>query len=147
MITNDISVRPSRQQITIKGSNVIYYRGKSLESTENHRHTQALVIRAPSSPTVVWPGDYLELDIPADINPDTILTIEPHPNYSKAVCDWPCQHILEAVAGKVRVCNNTNEPKSIARHEHFCQVCQTHNPIPKETHPPPNDHILPPPTP
>ena len=90
MITNDISVRPSRQQITIKDSNVIYYGSESLESTENHiRPTQALVIRAPSSPTVVCPGDYLELDIPADINPDTTLAIELCSDYSKAVRDWP----------------------------------------------------------
>ena len=130
MITDDISVRPSRQQITIKGSNVIYYGSKSFKSTENHiRCTQALVIRAPSSPTMVWLGNYLELDIPANVNPDTILTIEPHPDYSKAVHDWPCSHILEAIAGKVRVCNDTNEPKSIAHHEHFCQVHLTHNPM------------------
>ena len=54
MITNDISVRPSRQRITIMGSKVIYYGSKSPESTENHiRRTQAFVIRARSSPTVV----------------------------------------------------------------------------------------------
>ena len=35
---------------------------------------------------------------------------------------WPQPHITEAVASKVRIVNNTNEPRTIRRHEHLSQV-------------------------
>ena len=86
------------------------------------------------------------MEIPDEIDPDITLAIEPRPDYSRLVRDWPHPHILEAVAGKVRILNDTNEPQNISRHEHFCQIRLTHTPDCRETLPPPNDHNLPPPT-
>ena len=68
---------------------------------------------------MVWTGDYLELEIPDEIGPDFTLAFEPRPDYSRLVRDWSHPHILEAVAGKVRMLNDTNEPQNISRHEHF----------------------------
>lgn len=142
MVINDISLRPSQQQITIKGSDVTYYGTTVPDPTENHvRRTQAQVLRAPSSPIVVWPGDYIELDIPNEVDPDTTLAIEPRPDYSKTARDWPRPHILEAVAGKVRILNDTEEPKNISRHEHFCQIRLTCTPDTRETYHLPNGHV------
>ena len=74
MITNDISARTSRQQITVKGSHVTYYGTTLPDPTENYvRRTQAEVLRAPSSPTVVWTGEYLEMEISEEIGPDFTL--------------------------------------------------------------------------
>ena len=129
MVTNDIAIRPAKQQITIKGTNVTYY---SPKSSDLHHHlvrrTQAHLLRAPAVSSVIWPSEYLEMPIPNDLEPDISLALEPRPDYSKRNKNWPRPHIVEAVAGRVRILNDTAEPKTIARHEHFCQVRQTRSP-------------------
>ncbi len=71
MAINDISVRPSRHQISIQDSHVTYYGTDFTDTAHNRvRRTQSQVLRAPSASTVVWPGDYLELELPAQIEPD-----------------------------------------------------------------------------
>ena len=131
MTTNDISIRPAMQQITIKGTSVTYYSPTSSDSHHHYvRRTQAHLLRAPAVSSVIWPGEYLEMSIPKELEPDTSLALEPRPNYTKHNKNWPRPHILEAVAGRVRILNDTTEPKTIARHEHFCQVRETRaNPI------------------
>ena len=37
----------------------------------------------------------------------------------------PPPSIIEVVSGKVRIPNNTDEPLSLRKNEHFCQVCLT----------------------
>ena len=110
MAINDISVRPSRHQISIQDSHVTYYGTDFTDTAHNRvRRTQSQVLRPPPpSPasTVVWSGDYLELELPAQIEPDATLAIEPRPDCS----------------GKVRILNSTNQPKRTASHEKFCQV-------------------------
>jgi hypothetical protein len=123
MVTNDISIRPSEQQITIKGTDVTNY-NTYLPNRKDQlvRRTQAHVLRAPPTPTVIWPGEYLEIPIPLEIDPDSTLAVEPRPDCAKSVTNWPRPHILEAVAGRVRILNDTSVVKNISRHEHFCQV-------------------------
>ncbi len=141
MASNDVSIRPSKQQITIQGTDVTYYNAACSDSKENRiRRTQAHVLRAPPTSSVIWPGEYLEISIPSTIDPDTTLAIEPRPDYSKSVRDWPHPHILEAVAGRVRIVNDTKEPQSISRHEHFCQVRLTHTPDEKQPQVPLTPH-------
>ena len=141
MTSNDVSIRPSKQQITIQGTDVTYYNAACPDSKENRiRRTQAHVLRAPPTSSVIWPGEYLEISIPSTIDPDTTLAIEPRPDYSKSVRDWPHPHILEAVAGRVRIVNDTKEPQSISRHEHFCQVRLTHTPDEKQPQVPLTPH-------
>ncbi|CAC5417171.1 unnamed protein product [Mytilus coruscus] len=84
------------------------------------RRTQAFLIRAPSTSSVVWPGCYGEYDIPSEIESDCILAIEPHTDASRTK-DWPSQHIAQS-AGKIRIVNNTSVPQFIQRNEHFCRV-------------------------
>ena len=129
MVTNDISIRPSKHQITIQDSNIIYYSPSSTPTHANHiRRTQAHILRAPSTTSVIWPGEYIDVPIPNEIEPDTTLAIEPRPDYTKHTQDWPHPLIVEAVAGHVRILNNTGDPKLIPRHEHFCQVRLTQIP-------------------
>ena len=68
MIANDISLRPSKQQVTIQGVDNAYY-GTSTpgETLSKIRRAQATVLRAPSPSSTVWPGDFLELVIPQKI--------------------------------------------------------------------------------
>ena len=117
MATNDISIRPAMQQITIKGMSETYYSPTSSDSHHHHvRRTHAHLLRAPAVASVIWPGEYLQMSIPKELEPDISLALEPCPNYTKHNKNWP------------RPLNDTTEPKTIARHEHFCQVCQTRTP-------------------
>ena len=126
MITNDISVRPSQHQVTIHGTDFAYYGEAPTESpTSNIRRAHAHVLRAPPTTTVVWPGQYLELDLPDEIAPDTTLAIEPRVNGSKLSGEWPHPHITQAVAHQIRILNDTGEPKRVPRHDHLCQVFST----------------------
>ena len=76
MITNDISLRPAKQQVTVQGNEISYYGvSKSSECTISIRRTHAVVLRAPSPSSVVWPGQYLELDLPDYVDSDSVLAI------------------------------------------------------------------------
>ena len=72
-----------------------------------------MVLRAPSPSSVVWPGHFLELDLPDRIPPDSILAIEPRRDCSKSTGDRPPLSIVEAVARKIRIPNETHQPKRI----------------------------------
>ena len=68
MATNDISICPAMQQITIKGTSVTYYSPTSSDSHHHHvRRTQAHLLRAPAVASVIWPGEYLEMSIPKEL--------------------------------------------------------------------------------
>ena len=65
-----------------------------------------------------------------DFDPDCTLAIEartdaPSNQHCKVTQLWPQPHIVEAVAHKVCIVNNTSEPRTIRRHEHLCQVRHT----------------------
>ena len=83
MITNDISVRPAKGQVLIQGSKILDYNPESNASSQAHavRRTQSYVLRSSALTTVILPGEYLELDIPPNLDPDCALAIEPmhHP--------------------------------------------------------------------
>ena len=38
---------------------------------------------------------------------------------------WPQPQIVEAVASRVRLVNDTAEPRTVRRHKHLCQACHT----------------------
>ena len=78
MITNDISVRPAKGQVLIQGSEILAYHPESSASCQAHavRRTQSFVLRSSAPTTVVLPGEYLELDLPPNIDPDCTLAIE-----------------------------------------------------------------------
>lgn len=127
MITNDISLRPAKQQVTVQGHELSYYGvSKATECTSSIRRTQAIVLRAPSPSSVVWPGQYLELDLPDHIDPDSFLAIEPRRDCSKSTSEWPPPAIIEAVARKIRIPNETSQPQHIPRHDHLCQAVPTY---------------------
>ena len=123
MTHNDISIRPAKHQITIGGSDVVYYGPATPDNPQNRvRRTQAFVLKSGSSPTVVWPGSFIELSLPSDIAPDSCLTVEPR---SKV---WPPPQITEAVSDKIRIFNDSDEPQLVKKHDHLCQVRYTTTP-------------------
>ena len=79
LIANDITVRLAKCQVRIQDSEIIHYEPTDDTITGSHavRRAQIFSLRAPSSATVVWPGEYLELDIPPDLGDDRILALQP----------------------------------------------------------------------
>ena len=108
MARNDISIRPAKHQITIGGTDVVNYGNPKPDTPQNHIcRTQAFVLRSGYSPTVIWPGSFIELSLPSDIAPDSTLTVEPRSDFAKASQTWPSPQISEAVSDKIRINNDS----------------------------------------
>ena len=120
MITNDISVRPAKGQVLIQGSKILAYHPKSTAGSQAHavRCTQSYVLCSSAPTTVVLPEEYLELDLPPNIDPDCTLATEartdaPSNQCSKVSQLWPQSQIVEAVASRVHLVNDTAEPRTV----------------------------------
>ena len=134
MATNDISTRPAKQQVVIHDREIVQY-GPLSRSDPTHRvrRTQvSFVMRTSTVSQVTWPGSYVELDVPNDIDPEGCFAVEPKSDHQS----WLTPQIVEAVSGKVRVMNTTSEPVTIRKNEHVCDARHTvnicDNPSPKE---------------
>ena len=124
MLTNDISVRPAKHKILIDDTNIIHYGTSPSDSPNRVRRTQAYILKTEAT-YVIWPKTYLELALPSDLQPECTLAIESRTDNVKFLNNWPPPSIIEAVSSKVRIPNNTDEPLSLRKNEHFCQVCLT----------------------
>lgn len=120
---NDISIRPARHETMIGNSHVIYYNTHDIRQQHHIRRAHAYVLKSPS--TTVWPGSHLELDVPEHIPAEGTVAVEPRIEFRYAHDMWPKPEIIDVVAGKIRIVNNTGEPKQLKKNEHFCQVLPT----------------------
>ena len=109
MIANDISMRPAKYQVCMQGSLVIEYQPSKGPSSQSHtvRHAQCYVMRSSSPTTILWRGEFIEVDVPPDLEQDSIIAIEPRID----TCAWPQPQIVEAVGHKVRIENTSDEPE------------------------------------
>ena len=123
MSTNDNSVRPAKQQILIGDTNIVHYGTSPSDSPNRVRRTQAYILK-PEATAVIWPGSYLELALPSDLQPECTLTIE---SRTDNLNNWPQPSIIEAVSGKVRIPNNTDEPCLYARTNIFAKSVSPQN--------------------
>jgi hypothetical protein len=135
MEINDVTVRPAKRQV-ILGDGTTYLYGAATKGRTTGlpavRRAQSFVLRAPSSSTTIWPGDYIELNVDDSFAPDTPLALEPRiestPYPTKPSQLWPPPAIINSVGGKVRIPNESNEPRVLRRNDHFCQVCPVFSP-------------------
>ena len=132
LIANDITVRSAKCQVRIQDSEVIHYELTGDSTTGSHavRRAQSYILRASSPATVVWPEEYVELEVPSDLGEDCVLALQPRTDipifkHAKPACIWPEPQILEAVGTKIRLVNTSKEPKTIGRHEHLSQILPT----------------------
>ena len=123
MEQNDVTVRPAKHEI-ILGDCTTYLYG-SRNSASHHTVRLAVVLQAAGTSSTIWPGDYIEVELPHDLSTiDEDFAVEPRsntfvlPNGSM----WPLPDMFTSVAGKIRISNLTNQPQTLKRHEHFCQV-------------------------
>ncbi|KAJ8366630.1 hypothetical protein AAFF_G00348290 [Aldrovandia affinis] len=101
MEKNDVSIRPAKHQICL-GDDVYRY-GTYHTSTDRHAVRRAHVLRAPAKSTV-WPGDYIELDLPPDLcDVDGELAVEPHIDALRdqaGTHQWPAPTLLRVCQGR-----------------------------------------------
>lgn len=91
--------------------------------SQNNVTPKAHVIRTVA-PTTIWPGDYLEVDVPKSVlYRDVKLAVELHLSGSFGV-----PSILHNVENKIRIENTRCNPVSLRKHEHFCQLLPVHVP-------------------
>ena len=137
MGTNDISIRPAKRQV-MTGDGFTYAYGSQAPAVTSTAARRAIVLRAPPSSTTIWPGDFIEINLPDEALPDCEYALEPRsnaPSVRKLTSSqvWPPPSIVSSLAGKIRFPNLSSEPHSLKHNEHFCQV----NPVfsPEFPHP------------
>ena len=125
METNDISICPAKRQVTI-GDGTTYVYGSQAPAVTSTAARRAIILRAPPTSTTIWPGDFVEVNLPDDAPADCDCALEPR-SVSQSVRKltasqlWLPPSIVSSVAGKIRIPNMSSEPHSLKRNEHFCQ--------------------------
>ena len=76
MVYSDIAVRPAMKEIVI-GDQIVVYGEQQISKTPSIRRIQAYVLRGSNRKTVILPGEFLELELPKETEPDTIWALEP----------------------------------------------------------------------
>ena len=132
MESNDIAVRPTKRQV-ILGDGTIHNYGSQQPVSISPAARRAIVLRSPPTSTTVWPGEFLEVELPGDAPPDSVYALEPRtdaPSVRKLTASqlWPQPTMVSSIAGKIRIPNLTPEPYFLKRNEHFCQVHTVYTP-------------------
>ena len=132
LIANDISVRPATQQITIHGFETLYYLSKDKHNIDTHtvRAATSYVLRSSSPTTVIWPGEYFEVDVPPELGIDSTITVEPRYAHTVSVRSpdflnmWPTPHIVDSVGGRIQhLAGTASLPSDFASTAPLCQIC------------------------
>ena len=132
MEANDVAVRPAKRQVTL-GDGTTYVYGSHTPQEVGPAARRAMVIRAPAESTTIWPGEFIEVQLPSEAPSDSEYALEPRsdaPSARRLTASqlWPTPSIISSVAGKIRIPNLSSEPHSLKRNEHFCQVCPVFTP-------------------
>ena len=132
MESNDISVRPTKHQV-ILGDGTIHNYGSQQPVSISPAARRAIVLRSPPTFKTVWPGEFLEVELPGDAPPDSVYALElwmdaPSVRTLTASQLWPQPTMVSSVVGKIRIPNLTPEPYFLKQHEHFCQVHAVYTP-------------------
>ena len=134
MELNEIALYPAKRLLIFADGSTYSY-SSDVESAGPHavRRTHAYILRAPTSATTVWPGEYIEVKLPEDLAKGTCVAIEPRSDFPVMQSMigsqvWPAPDILAAVDGSVRIPNFCNQPVVLRKNEHFCQVLPAFDP-------------------
>ena len=122
---NDISIRTSKQLIILEDGSKVYYKVSESETRPSVRRTQPFILRSPSHVTV-WPGDFIEIKLPEEVEENEQLALEPRSDEN--TCEWPSPHIVTTVGGMVRLSNQSSGPITLKKHQHFGQVSPVFEP-------------------
>ena len=70
-----------------------------------HVHLVLMLYDSPLLSSTVWPGEYLEVDSPTDLDPNQDHTLALEPCVASATTSWPSPCIVSTIAGKIRLPN------------------------------------------
>ena len=87
MSVNGIAIRPAKRRVTLDDDSIFTY--GTAQPPQANTVRRATVLRAPPSPTTIWPGEYQEVDLPPDLPADSHYIVEPRldaPSIRK--CTW-----------------------------------------------------------
>ena len=76
MESNDIAVRPAKHQVILGDGTIHNYGSQQPVSISSAAH-RAIVLRSPPTSTTLWPGEFLEVELPGDAPPDSVYALEP----------------------------------------------------------------------
>jgi hypothetical protein len=123
MEINDVSVRPSKREITT-GDKLVHSYGSSPSNAQTKSRDHAHVLRATATDTV-WPGQFIELGIPDDVSAQASwLAVEPHMSQKdrKGPQALVEPTLVHSVGHKIRIPNLTSDPILVKKNNHFCQI-------------------------
>ena len=93
MKANDIAVPPAKRLIALADGSSFTY-GSSDDRSTQKAPRRAVVLRSLATSTTLWAGDYIELELPQDLPPDSLHALEPSLRHSSGT---PSNH-FRAVA-------------------------------------------------
>ena len=70
MEANDVAVRPAKREVLL-GNGSTYTYGSKAPPSPLPTVCRAIVLRAPTPSKTVWPGEFLEVQLPDDAPPDS----------------------------------------------------------------------------
>ncbi|KAJ8369657.1 hypothetical protein SKAU_G00096850 [Synaphobranchus kaupii] len=76
MEANDVAVHPAKREV-ILGDGTIYKYGSSVPAESSTAARRAFVLRAPTQSETIWPGEFIEMQLPGDVQSDAEYAIEP----------------------------------------------------------------------
>ena len=126
--SNDIYTRPAHKQIYIGDKEVVSYDGNKIQTVAKSNSSIGIVniLRVPSQVTL-FPGDHLSVDIPISLQNSQYIALEPRTEspslcYEKYSKLWLKPQITQSSQGKVNLCNTSNYPVLLTRHEQVCNA-------------------------
>ena len=143
MKANYIAVPPAKRLIALADGSSFTY-GSSDDRSTQKAARRAVVLRAPATSTTLWPGDYIEPELPQDLSPNSLHALEPRSDIPQVHLETtsttsellPPPGIVSSEEGRIRIPNLSCQPIQLKRHEHFCQVSLVFTP---STHEQPQD--------
>ena len=126
MEQNDIALRPAQKEIVFSDGHKCKYYQKPLSST--HTIFRAHVLRAPHTKTTLYPGGFLELDLPSPYH-NQPLAIEPRVSSGKSGDQqWLSPNIIGSVDGRIRIANLSTSPVILQKNKQFAQILPVNHP-------------------
>jgi hypothetical protein len=76
MQRNDIHIRPARHQVFV-GDHTVYEYGSNSTTALHHTLRHAHIRRAPPQEVTIWPGKFVEIELPEEASTDSMYALEP----------------------------------------------------------------------
>lgn len=98
---NDIAICPAKGEVTF-GNDTTYTYESTAPTEANTAAHQAFVLHAPTPSQTIWPGEFLEIQLPDDAQADRTDAPSAQRHKLSQVCSPP--NIVSSVAVRIRIC-------------------------------------------